>query len=207
MDGETLKSRIGRGMGAAARRVGTPYRLFRANGPSYPVAPCNKIAQLSAAFSPMNGSFTKPEPYGSSLWWGVFDTLFTRTGDYLRGADGTFFVAEQVGILPVQCVKANRTVTVSRGSVPAIGGYAGFVTEQADVLIQGWPACILADSAKIPGNLPDYRFGNWTVLLPQLPVELIAADIIEDDSGRCFVVAAAEQSDLGWRLFARETAG
>ena len=45
----------------------------------------------------------------------------------------------------------------------------------------------------------------WTVLLPAFPgVVLRPADLMTDDLGRTAVVAAAELTDLGWRLSVKQ---
>jgi hypothetical protein len=47
----------------------------------------------------------------------------------------------------------------------------------------------------------------WALLLPALPADPLVGDVVNDDLGRDFLVAAAEQSDLGWRLTVRQVAG
>jgi hypothetical protein len=206
MDGTALADKIRRGMGCAARRIGSPYVVLRPRTSSNPLSTRNRIIKLYAAFNSQDGRFDRVKAYGDPVWWGVFDASYTQPGDYLVGA-ATYFVAAQLPLLPVQCVLTNRTVTVARPMVTQQGGYSGLVTETAQDVLAGWPASILALSARISGNLPETRFGNWTVLLPALPFGVQVADVVTDDIGRVFVVAAAEQSDLGWRLTAREVAG
>jgi hypothetical protein len=141
------------------------------------------------------------------MWCGVFDAAYTLPGDYLVGPAGTFFVASQMPLLPVQCIKTNRIVTVSRPAPPVLGGYSGMVDGAADLELTAWPGSVLALTTRVSGNLPETRFGNWSIMLPGLPAGPRAADIVTDDMGRHFVIGAAEQSEVGWRLTAREVAG
>jgi hypothetical protein len=207
MDGLALADKISRGMGAAARRIGSPYIVYRPVAAATPINSRNRIIRLFAAFNAGDGRFVRGEPYGDAVWWGVFDASYTRPGDFLVGAGGTFFIASQAALLPVQCIKTNRTLTIVRPAPVQIGGYSGLVKETATVVEVGWPASILALSARISGNLPEARYGNWLVLLPQLPAAPMAGDALIDDLGRNFVLASAEHSDLGWRLMVREVAG
>ena len=207
MDGTALTDRIYRGMGVAARRLGSLYIVYRPTATANPLSSRNRVIKLFAAFSAGDGGFARAESYGDAIWSGVFDGCYTQPGDYLVGAAGTFFIAAQAPLLPVQCIKTNRVLTITRPAQPLVGGYSGLVIETASDIDTGWPASVLALSTRISGNLPDTRFGNWSVLLPQLPAPPQAADVIVDDSGRNFVVGATEQSDLGWRLIVREVAG
>ena len=81
------------------------------------------------------------------------------------------------------------------------------VAGEAVTVLEAWPASVVGLSARLVGNLPETRFGYWSVLLPTLPAAPQIADVVTDDSGRIFVVGAAEQNDQGWRLTAREVAG
>ncbi len=125
----------------------------------------------------------------------------------MSGPGAVYFVAAQRPLLPAQCVRTNRVVTVARPPAPQNGGYGGMVAETAVTIIDGWPASLLALSAHVSGGLPDSRYGMWALLLPALPADPLVGDVVNDDLGRDFLVAAAEQSDLGWRLTVRQVAG
>ena len=207
MNGITLQDRISRGMGVAARRVGALYTVFRPSTTDQPINSRSRIITLYAAFNACDGSFKRSAEFGRPTWWGVFDAAYTKPGDYMVGATGTFFVASQTPLLPVECIKTNRNVTVSRTAPVVSGGYSGLVAQTAESVLQAWPASIIALNTRVSGNLPETRFGYWSILLPALPVALQIADVVADDTGRVFLVGAAEESDLGWRLTAREVAG
>jgi hypothetical protein len=207
MDGVKLQDRISRGMGVAARRLGTPYTVYRPVAANAPLSSRNGIITLYAAFNAGDDGFRRPQGYGQAVWWGIYDAAYTQAGDYLSGAAGIFFVASQLPLLPVECIKTNRVLMVARSSPVVAGGYSGLVATGSETVLAGWPASVLSLNTRISGSLPETRFGNWSVLLPALPVAPQIADIVTDDTGRIFVVGAAEQSDLGWRLVVREVAG
>jgi hypothetical protein len=210
MNGNDLQDMISRGLGTAARRIGTPYIVYRALTNAAPLSSRNRIIKLCAAFYKGDNGRGSTGLYGDPIWPGTFDTCYTQPGDYLVGVSGTFFVAQQQPLNPPECVKTNRTLAILRPAEPQTGGYSGMVAETAETILDGWPASVLSLNARISGNLPETRFGNWAILLPALPILPLypqVADIVNDDIGRNFVVASSEQSDLGWRLTAREVAG
>ena len=207
MDGVTLQDRINRGMGVAARRLGNLYTVYRPTATACPIHPARGIIQLRAAFSFSSQPFKSAPGYGGLLWAGVFDAAYTRPGDYLCARNATYFIAAQRPLLPVQCVRTNVTVSISRTAPAAFNAYSGFVIESAETILSGWPACLRILHGTTHGAPPESRFGTWTVLLPMLPVCPEVEDVIGDDYGRTFSIAAAELSDLGWRLVVRQIDG
>ena len=207
MNGALLQDKISRGMGTAARRIGAAYTVYRPSGCGDPLAASHQVIRLQAAFSPGDAGFSANAGYGGLLWAGVFDSAYTIAGDYLVGTNSTFFIAAQRPLLSVQCVLTNAVLTISRPVRPVQGGYSGMVREAAQVIICGWPGRVQAERAIVHGAPPESRFGNWLGLLPVLPQTPQVADIVSDNMGRTFSVAATELSDLGWRVLMRHIAG
>jgi len=211
MDGGRLQNLINKGMGVGARRLGTPFVVYRPRTALQPLGSRNRIIQLYCAFNAQDERFRRVSGYGGALWWGVFDGLYTCTGDYLVGNDLSgnrlvYFVAAQQPLLPAQCVRTNAIVSILRPPAPAQGGYGGFVAGEAVAIIGGWPASILSEGAHVSGVLPETKFGNWVVLLPCLPATAFVGDVIADDIGRSFLIASVETSDMGVRIIARQVA-
>ena len=207
MDGQKLQSLISKGMAVAGRLLGTPYVVYRPKGANSPTGPRNRLIVLNAAFAAAGKGSTRAPGYGQAVWQGSFDARYTQAGDYLVGASGTFFVAQQWPGLPVQCVLTNRSVTIVRPTAAAQGTYSGFFASPGERVIIGWPASILESGEHGGSARPqETRLGNWQILLPVLPVAPHAADVITDDLGSTYVIGAAEQSSLGWRLLVRQLA-
>jgi hypothetical protein len=205
-----VQDRIVRGYGAAARKIGDSYDAYRPISVNDPIAPANRFLRLPAAFSPDDLSFHRPASYGHATWFGLFDSAYTQPGDYLKGPGGTFFIVAQQPLLPILCVLASRTLSVSRPAAPAAAGvnsYGGVTLATSTPLISGWPASVLSAGTGRPGVLPsDGRLPSWTVLLPPTPVALRASDIIQDDLNRTYVIGTAELTALGWRILAKQAA-
>ena len=211
MNQETLQDRISRGLGVAARQIGASTDAYRPAGAVNPLARANRYLRLSAAFSTTGGTFNQASTYGNSLWYGVFDAAYTRPGDYLVQHAGIWFIAAQQPLLPVLCVRTDRTVSFSRPSGPAqIGAnsYGGVALSTARPILENWPASVLGTSgAKPNASLPaDSTAATWTVMLPQLTeIILRPTDIMTDDLGRSGIVSTAELTALGWRLVVRQS--
>jgi hypothetical protein len=211
MSGHRHADALNRGFGAAARAVGTWCDAFRPRGASAPLAPANRFLRLPVSFGPPSERWRTPE-YGGVVWWGSFDAAYTRVGDYLRRGDGAiWFIAAQEMLQPVLCVRAVRTLDVARPAGAAqlgVNDYGGVSLSATTPLLTGFPAAVLgagmasADDGGLPSDVPA---GSWQVLLPAAAgVVLRNGDVITDDLGRTAIVAAAEVTQLGWRLQARQ---
>jgi hypothetical protein len=214
MDAPQLQDRISKGNGRAALHIGTPCDLIRPQGPLNPLSREFRILCLNAAFLPIGGRTKRPVPEQDPLWEGIFDAAYTKPGDILRRHnDGAlFYVAAQQPMLPVQCVRAQRIVTLLRPAQPAAAGlnlYGGTITADDTILAQGWPASIV--TADGPGSglaniEAEVNPGTWQVLLPpSLYLQLSTNDQITDDQGRRGIISMIETTDLGTRLTARQT--
>ena len=223
MDALTLADRVRRSQGRAAVVLGAWCGAYRPVDTTNPLAPENRFMKLQAAFSAAEAEFARPAGYGQAAWWGLFDSAYTRPGDYLvrpesapGAADGgVWFVAQQQPLLPVLCVRATRVVGFVRPA-PAtgtagggVGSYGGFTVDSATALLSDYPASVLnaygggLDSAELPGDAPPR---SWEVLLPRVPgVVLLNGDLMTDDLGRTGVVSSAELTDLGWRMLVKQT--
>jgi hypothetical protein len=211
MDPAHLQDRIHWGLNAAARAIGIQTDAYRPAGVSEPLDPTNRFLRLHAAFTAPDGRFARPNGYGEALWHGVFDAAYTRPGDYLVQAGATWFVAAQQRLLPVLCVRTNRVVSFVRPAAPmntGVNAYGGVTTATNAPLLTNWPANVLGASGggRPAGDLPsDSSIPYWTVLLPAFPgVILRPSDLMTDELDRNAVVAAAELTELGWRITAKQ---
>jgi hypothetical protein len=207
MDGAALQDLMSKGWGTAARRIGLPFIVYRPRGSANPLSSRNRVIKLCAIFVPSRVTATGINGYASILWQGVFDSSYTLAGDYLIGQAGSFFIASQCATQPILCVQTVNNVTIYRSQPAVSGSYSGYIASTAHEVVTGWPTLLTAVAARISGTLPETHFGNWVAFLPALPTPLQVADIVVDDLGRQFIVAAAQSSSLGWRLILRQVDG
>lgn len=213
VDEAQLADRIGWAMNVAARKLGSPADAYRPLGTEDPLRPANRFVRLYASFTSLQASFRQLPGYGNALWHGIFDSSYTRAGDYIVQGSKVWFVAGQDPLLPVLCVRVNRTLSFSRPGAPqnpGANGYAGVTASNSASLLRGWPASVLgmSGSGRPDAGLPtDSSVSYWTVLLPAAAgVVLRASDLMVDDLGRNGVIAAAELTELGWRLTVKQAA-
>lgn len=219
MDAATLQNRIYRGYGKAAARIGVLYQVARPLAAAAPLA--NIEFSLLCSFNARDWTYIKPNRYGDPSWYGLFDATQTQAGDYLLGPQGPFFVAGQQLHLSILCINCNRSVALLRtptatsptGVQPYGGNCAAEDTAalgSIDVngkLVNGWPASILlVGRAEAGGVLPmSMKNAGFQVLLPaSVPITINSSDMLLDDLGRRYMIEAAEFTDLGWRINAKE---
>lgn len=216
-----LNDRISRGNGIAARSIGDWCDVYRPRDNADPIDGRNHVLRLHAAFLPLDGRTKAPVSHGHVTWQGVFDTAYTRPGDYIvrqparrgYGDAAVWFVAAQQPLLPPLCVQTSATVTVARMRMSTTTGaaaYGGGGALTSISILTGWPAAVSHSTGTglNPLDLPASVVpGNWEVLLPNIAnLVLRTNDRITDENGRSAIVTAAELSSLGWRVIAKEVA-
>jgi hypothetical protein len=191
-----------------AGRLGAPFDQYRTSTLTDPLSTL-KIATISAIFDASIAlAFNAPSKYANPLFAVIVDPRVVQPGDYLVGSQGTWFIASTEPIKPILTVSCNRTISVSRpGSpMPGMNHYGGATPDSDEVLVTGYPVSILngTKGERSDGNLPGDTRSPWVqILMPSPPGVIFRAfDLASDDIGRNFVVSAAEETSLGWRLTA-----
>ena len=210
MYGRKPQDRFYFGLGACARHIGETGDAFRPDGPVGPLDHKNRFLRLPVAFVSATESARHTNVHGEMLWHAMFDASYTRPGDYLVVGDGTYFIASQAPLLPVLCVRTNRTVSISQASMHtsvALNGYGGYTPIAKRVLMANWPASVLGEShsGNSAAGLPtDQAVPFWRILLPLSEgVTLSPGDIVTDDLGRTAIIVGSELTNLGWRISAK----
>jgi hypothetical protein len=222
-----IQALIDAGYGYAADVLGASFAVYRPSGPLSPTDLTRQIATLLAKFD-VSPTFAHRQPsnYKNPIYYLLADASMLLPGDYLVGAQGTWYVAGIEPNVPPLCIACNRTLTLTRTSdndathAGGARGYGGRITRPSAAeataglgetpLMTGWPASVLlgtkGESAPATGRLPtDTRSPWWSIKLPAVPgVTLGNTDRVTDDLGRAYTVSAAELTDLGWNLTAVE---
>lgn len=214
MDAATIQKKINAGYGKAAARVGFAFQQWRPTSSANPTTAGNNIGALNASFTVKGATFnfTQPAAYKDVLFNGLFDASQTQVGDYLVGANDTYFIAQQQDLLPPLCVRCNRIVSVwAPGPSKVFGAdsnYGGTTPASESAVMTAWPASIMFDArgrvteVGLPTDLPSPFF---QILLPAWgAVDVRSSRFVSDDLGRRYTIAAAERSPLGWRLSAQQ---
>jgi hypothetical protein len=195
----------------AARAIGVPGTAYRPRDAWAPLDPACRYLRLPVAFLPVDARGRRPSGAVNPFWVGVYDSLYTRVGDYLVTDDRTYFIRSQDRLQPNICVETNQAVSFSRPVAPSggAGAYSG-ITSGTDMPLTGeWPASVLAapSSGRGYADLPtDVAGARWTVLMPQIPtVTLRILDRMAFGSDQSGIIEMAEPNRFGWRLIVRST--
>lgn len=222
----SIQSHLWAGYGKVARKQGTNTGIYRPTDPLNPFS--NKIGEIPVVFT-NNYGFIKPDKFGTSWLFAIFDGTTVQEGDYLitpplsdsptgpgsvftndgdNNAD-VFYVSSMDMNVPILVVECQRQITISRvgaSSQKGFVGYSGATQATESILMQNWRASILQGTKgeTNPAGLPtDIRTPWWTILLPSFHgIILDLGDIIRDDLGRKYIISSAELTDMGWRLTA-----
>src|SRR5271165_30189 len=208
MDANRLQDRIDWGLNRSAAALGQMTDAYRAKGGFHPLARSNRYLKLPAAFGRVDGNLNQPVGYGVAVWRGYFDASYTRVGDYLVQDRNTWFIAAQQCLLPILCVKTNRTISISRQPLPGTPILGSNSTQDPTIcMISEWPASLLGigTDGRFATRLPgDTAVTNMVALLPSTHEQILQpTDIVTDENGMAYIIVAAERSDLGWRLSVR----
>jgi len=217
MDGVLLQTKVYAGFAKAAKRIGTPFDIYRPTTAFNPLAPANMIGTTPAAFTPhgpSNFDFTKPSDWQKPSFHALLDPTQVIPGDYLVSETppfGPFFICSKDPAVPVLAVQCNRTISAfTPGPAPrplGASSYGGSTLSNETALLTAWPCSILLGSRGIRNNeLPgDAGYGSWRILLPpSAVVSLRPGTIVTDDLDNRFVIQSAELQDLGWRIDAQQ---
>jgi hypothetical protein len=196
-----IAERVRWGYNIAARTLGEPAIAFRPIDPFHPLTPAGRYLRLAAAFTSLDGGYSRPNVYGSALWVGIYDSSQTWVGDYLTQGQAIWFIASQDDMMPNLCVRTNRIVSLKRAITP---GPTGVPIQSPVTIASDWPVSMLGVSlsGRADAGLPtDLSSPYWTILMPNIPACVLqASDTVTDDLGRTGTVLATELSALGWRL-------
>jgi hypothetical protein len=210
MNGRKLQDRLYLGLGLSARHVGQSADAFRPKGPLTPLDNQNRFLRLPATFFSAKGNEGRTNVYGEALWHGIFDASYTQSGDYIVLDTKIFFVASQIPLLPVLCVKTNRVISIVRPNLQtstASNAYGGYTPGGSVMLMNEWPASVLGEnrSSSSVTDLPtDQAIPFWNILLPAVAHILLSpGDLVTDDLRRTAIVVGSELTDLGWRISAK----
>lgn len=206
MDQARLDMLIAAGLAQSAQRVGSVYQVFRPVSAINPTG-SGAMSTLLAVFDPSIAlSLKGGEDRNGSFASLIGDYSSLRSGDYLIGSD-TWFVSHVEPLRAAVCVRCNHVLSVrSPLSVFTTGSasYGGRVPSSETVLASGCPASVLTkthldtSTARLPG---DVRTVFVEILLPSIPgITLSHGQMLIDEFGQTYVVAAAELSVRGWRV-------
>ena len=215
MDQCRLQARINYGLGRAARHLGAPVDICRPTDASSDNWTCIDFGRMAKMEVDPDYGHKRPADIGKPRYYLLGDCTGLCPGDYLRGNQGTFFIASMEPNVGALCEVCNRTLDLletADAANPDAGGYSTNPdgrTDATDVLLlKGWPASVLTKTrgdtppSKLPG---DVRAAYFEVLLPLVvPIEITQNMRLRDETGQSYEVTTAEKSPQCWRLLVQQ---
>lgn len=174
--------------------------------------PGNYLFTLKVSLNAEDMKYGRPNKYGKATWYALVDGTDLDVGMYFKGDGGTFFIATMQALLPILVVECNRLVSIWRPFSAGQDGqapYGGNTSKNETLLISGRPCSILQGTkgekseAQLPG---DARSPWWTILIPEVGVDIRLDDIMKDDRGVRYVLSSIELTDAGYRCTAMQAA-
>jgi hypothetical protein len=222
-----IQSKIWRGYGKAAKKLGTSHQFYRPAGnlllegggnlllesggnirlevQNYPGA---QLFSRPVSLNAEDMKYGRPNKYGKATWYALVDGNGIEVGDYFIGPQGTFFISAMQLLLPILVVECNRVISIYKPQAQSgVGaqGYGGTTSDNQTLLVSGVPCSILQGTKgeKSETNLAgDTRSPWWSILMPKSVGYVAPDDIIIDDLGQRYIVSSNETSDLGYRATA-----
>ena len=206
MDQARLNALIAAGLTQAAQVVGSSCQVFRPASAFDPLGGTELEPLMSAFDSNIGLSLRGGEDRNGSFASLIGDYSSLRSGDYLVGTN-TWFVSHVEPLRAAVCVRCNHMLSI-RSPLSAFttgtSSYGGRIPATDLILATGWPASVLTkthldtSTAKLPG---DVRTVFVEILLPVIPDLTIShGQMLTDEFGQTYVVAATELSVRGWRI-------
>lgn len=196
---QKIQNRIYALNGLAAKARGKDFVLHRPTNPLNPFP--SAIGNIKAIFNAQQSVMEKPNKYGNSIWWGVFDGRLTQRFDYLINDENIYFIISQQPNLNIQCIECNYSIKIEQDDV------SNRSLIQKKIIMDGWHASILERSKSTSGI--DYPksigLGEHLIVVPYVQgVEIYTGNSIIDSDGNHYMIKVTEKTDLGWRLWAQK---
>lgn len=194
MDGTTLQARVYAGYARSAAHAGTAYAIYRTDNPVDMVSISNLIGEVDCLFA-SEVKFAIPQKYKMPTRYLYADGRLLAQRDILVGAYGTFFVGDMQPLFPLQAIRCNDTVTVSRPR------YVG-TTLVLDQIGGGVPAFKMLKKvdqkpAAFGARNASTAIAEWFLHLPVLRSTIQQGDIVTDAVGTKHTLDSIDETEIG----------
>lgn len=207
MNGTILQGRIYAGYKKAAAHAGRPYSVYRAFTPILPVDALNRIGEVNCFFA-ANQKYNSVHKYKEPTRYLWADGRELMQRDILIGPYGTFFVGDLQPNLPLQAIKCNDAISISR---PIYQYGAQIQVVDGEEIAFGCPC--FRQLKKMDQKPVNSVFGASTAATPiaewfvYVPIEwtiLKQNDMVTDQTGRRYTISSIDPSEIGTVLVIRQ---
>jgi hypothetical protein len=158
-----IQKHVNYGFKIAASKVGVQYAVYRSQGVDTPITPAHLVIPQQYVAIDTNPQFTyaAPAKQDSDLFYGLLDLTNIQNGDYVVGAQGTFFLGCQEPFKVPIAMRCPRTISIMRQDDtdrPGLQRRASFSPSTGgwSVVASAIPASVMLDRdrGKPQANLP-----------------------------------------------------
>jgi hypothetical protein len=194
------QARLYEGYAKIAYQLGFPYDVYPFDLIS-PISDSTKLPdKLNCAFS-ADVNFVAPLKYDGSVYYLWCDGDAVDQWYFLQGPEGTFYVADKQGLLPIQAVRCNTRVTIGRGEYSDIGPIIETVVPYAEALP------IFMQFTREDIQKPNIQYGqqigravtHWSAFIPCPQGTIRQDDIMTDDLTNIrYLIDAPDFTHIGY---------
>lgn len=204
MDGTTAQRLIYSGYSKVATKIGQNYAIYRFTGLINPIVAGNLIMTIPVTFAAEH-KFVRNVKALNPVRICYADGRLLKPRDVLVGPYGTFFIGDMQPSLPIQIVRTNDVVSINRVGYTTAGSIKPITTPIA----AGIPAHL--QLKRIIVKAPTYGpkdtgtgVAEWLVYLPIPQGTLKQHDMLTTQDGMVYEIDAAEFSEIGYIVSARQ---
>jgi hypothetical protein len=196
MDGATLQARIYAGYAKDAQHTGLLYSVYR---PDTPILPTDLSYLVGTAYCRFAAEkrFEVPHKWKEPTYYLYADGRELEKGDFLVSDDATYFIADKQALLPMQAVRCNDVISISRPRYVE-------TTIVEDPIATAYP--IFRQLKKLDQKPVAQTFGasnsatpiaEWFVYLPIDWTLLKQGDIVIDQVERRYTIGSIDPTEIG----------
>ena len=196
MNGTLAQARIYNGYRIAAGKVGQAYAQYRAASPITPIAVGNLLGNIDCVFVPTS-EFTAPHKFKIPARMMFADGSVVAQRDILVGPYGTFYVGDLQPLVPLQVLKCNESISITRLT------YAG-TTQVLTPVATALPAFSQLkreDQKSVTGvggaSNASTALSEFYLFLPIAPGIVRQGDIIKNQAGVSYTLDTIDNAEIG----------
>ena len=196
MNGNLAQTRLYNGYRIAAGKVGQAYAQYRAASPITPIAVGNLLGNIDCVFIPTS-EFTSAHKFKIPARMMYADGSVLAQRDILVGPYGTFYIGDMQPLVPLQVLKCNESVSITRLT------YAG-TTQVLTPVATALPA--FSQLKKIEqkpvtgiggASTASTAIGEFYLFLPIAPGIVRQGDIITNQAGVRYTLDTIDNAEIG----------
>jgi hypothetical protein len=205
VSGAVNQNRLYQGYDRIAQELGFDYAVY----PFNMVTPLDSGYQqrlLKVAFA-ADAKFSVPLKYNKPVWLCYAEGDFLEQNSFLVGFYGTYYIADKQPFLPMQAIRCNRTVTISRGLYRTTGPAGTDLTPFASglpIFMQFAREDIQKPATTVGGQQLGEAITHWTTFIPGPKGMLQQDDVVTDEAdGINYIIDAPDYTNAGYVVHMR----